>query len=691
MNNRVLAALIGACAGALLAPDALAQAGDPLRDPAIQRVRESFKVDGIALFDPHAEHAPRMGVCAASIFTGLKWCVSGNVEETRGAAAYVKTTGYNIDAAARIVYALSTRRGYPLKRDEFEGVIQGIGERFGAGAAVYALRRTGEGVEVDSLIAVWGGLRLVHLAEAEYATVETGGSLKRGHLVDHRFNLIASAKQRDPVYKIEGEAGFILHIVVTGADRADVIGRVVYQPAFLPAPAKPSAGPVNPLVGETARRPSSPMNGGPSTEERTRLVDAERALAAERLLREEAERKAAEESAARAEAERKLAAERRAGEELRQRLEDERKAAEERARRSGSERRAPDERRAREEAERKAAEDAARSEAERAETEAERKALEERRRKEKEEADRKSTEEAERRALEARRQTQEAERKTAEERRAAEERRGAEARRAREELARKARERAEAEAKARAEAERKAAEEAARAEAERKAAEETRRAEGERERAADAERAAEEARKSEDKRAAERKAEAERSARERAARPAEWYRVAADAAKRSGAIWSFDETQDRLAEERTLRAQTIFAAADRLAVEVTFECMAGRVKRLRASARGFDRKSGAGIAFRTEGEGAFGVRTRIRLDDRPPQDGLLFRERQDDTASIVEVPVTEADLDKKTSRASVWLRHYVASVEFHLATGTVTAAITPYADNLRGVLEACAE
>ena len=691
MNNRVLAALIGACAGTLLAPDALAQAGDPLRDPAIQRVREGFKVDGIALFDPHAEHAARMGVCAASIFAGLKWCVSGNVEETRGTAAYVKTTGYNIDADARIVYAVSSRRGYPLKRDEFDGIIHGIGERFGTGAALYALRRTGEGVEVDSLIAVWGGLRLVHLAEAEYATVETGGSLKRGHLVDHRFNLIASAKQRDPIYKIEGEAGFILHIVVTGAERADVIGRVVYQPAFLPAPSKPSAGPVNPLVGETARRPASPMNGGPSSEERTRLVDAERALAAERLLREEAERKAAEESAARAEAERKL--------------------VEERARRSDTERKGPDDRRAREEAERKAAEEAARAEADRSKSDAERKAAEERQIKEKSEAERKAAEEtarraeAERRALEARRQTEEAERKAAEERRnkdaaerkaaeqrrAAEEQRGAEERRAREELARKARERADTEEKARAEAERQAAEEAARADAERKAAEETRRAEADRQRAAEAERAAEEVRKAEDQRAAQRKAEAERSARERAARPAEWYRLAADAAKRSGAIWSFEETQDRVAEERTLRTQTVFGAADRLAVEVTFECTAGRVKRLWATARGFDRRSGAGVAFRTEGEGAFGVRARIRLDDQQAQDGLLFRERQDDMASIVEVPVMASDLDKKTARASVWLRHYVAAIEFNLVTGTVTASITPYADNLRRVLEACAE
>ena len=327
------------------------------------------------------------------------------------------------------------------------------------------------------------------------------------------------------------------------------------------------------------------------------------------------------------------------------RAEAERKAAEEKATRAEVERKALEERRRKEEAERKAAEEAARrADAQRAE--AERKAAEERRGKEK----------AERKAAEERAKRAEGERKVAEDRRKAQD-----------------------------------AERAARAEAERKAAEE-------KARRSDAERAAQEGRKDTDERAsAERKAEAERLARERKARPESWYLLAADAAKAAGAIWSLSETQDRVAEERTLRTQTIFGgaehdAAGRLAVEVTFECtiIAGE-RRLRAVARGFDRKSGTGVAFKTEGEGTFGVRTRVRLDDRPPQDGFLFRERQDDTASILEIPMTSADLGTKTPRGGIWLRHYAAAVEFNLVSGTVAATIAPYADNLRRVLEACAE
>ncbi len=689
MRHRRFAALvlgIASFAGAAFAQTS----ADPLKDPAVARIRAQFKVDGIALFDPHGMHAARMGICATSVFAGLKWCVSGTAEEKTGAAAYIKTTGYNIDAESRIVYAISSRRSYPLKRAEFDGIIQAIGERYGAGAAVLAFRKAGaEAGGIDSLIAVWGGLRLVHLTEAEYAVVEAGGSLRRGHLVDHRFNLVASARQRDPIYRIEGEAGFILHLTATSPDRADVIARAVYPPAFQPPPAKPGAEADNPLVTDTVRRATappaqdrSPASGRDRAErdraergvadEQRRRIDAERALAAERLLREEAERKASEEKAAREQAEKKAAAERKALEEEKKRADDERKAALERARRAESELKALEERRLKEESERKAAEERAKR------AERERMSLEERRRAE--EAERKAAEqerreaeqrakraEAERKALEERTRKQEAERKAAEEER------------------RKAEERRIAEQKQK--------------EAERAAAEERRKAADEKTRA-DTERAAEEGRRSDDRAAAERKAEALRLSRIRAERPESWYRQAAEAAKAAGAIWSFSETHDRVAEERLLRTQTIFGGADRdgaggaerVAVEVTFECtIMGRERRLRALARGFDRKSGAGVAFRTESEGAFGVRTRFRLDDQPAQDGLLFRERQDDTASILELPMTSADLGRNAPRAGIWLRHYAAAVEFNLVAGTVAATITPYAENLLRVLGACAE
>jgi hypothetical protein len=677
---------------------------DPAKDPASLRIRDSFKVDGIALFDAHAQHAPRMGICAQSIFVGLKWCVSGTAEETSGNASYVKTTGYNIGADNRIVYAITSKRSYPLKREEFDGIIQAIGERYGAGATVLAFKKPSEdGTGVDSLIAVWGGIRLVQLSAAEYAQVEIGNSLKRGHLVDHRFNLVTSAKAREPIFKIEGEAGYILHLMSTSPDRADVIARAVYPPVFLPPPAKPGAEPASPLVGETVRkstasasaeRPAAPGNSGAAAEEQAKRIEAERGLAAERLLREEAERKAAEEKAAREEAERKAAADKK-------RLEDELKAARERADRAERGERPPtDERRRADEAERKAAAERREAEERARQLEEQRKALEERRRRD--EAEKKAAEE---RAKRAEAERAEAERKAQEERRRKEEaeRKAAAEEKARAEAERKATvERMEAEERQRrrdadrrrAEPERKVAEERPPADAgseERRAAE-RRRAQEESERAAEESR-----RSSEEQGAVERRAEAERLSRERAQRPDSWRQRAARAAKEAAAIWSFGETQDRVADERTLRSQTIFADGQngekgRLAIEVTFECaISGRDRRLSAQARGFDRNSGVRVAFRGDGEGTFGVRTRFMLDDNVPQSGLLFRERQEDTASILEIPMAAGNLSNNAPRGAIWLRHYAVIVEFPLVNGTVTATIAPHADNIRRVLEACAQ
>lgn len=565
MNGRRCRRLLLAGAALALGAPALAEEG---KNPSasVLRIQQHFKVDGIALFDSHEAHAARIRTCLASIFPGMRWCVATVQGDRREGGEEYKSTGYNIDGAGRVVYAISHRRNFPLKRDDFERVIHGVSEHFGSGPSLHALRRTAdEGGEVNSLIAVWGDLRLIHLTEAEYKVVATGGSLQRGHLIDHRFDLPTSARARYPIYKLEGEAGFILHLKVTSADRADVTARIIYQPVFLAAAARSSIS-AHPLAQDFVRR-EAPADKEPRASEE--------------------------------EVERKLAAERRAREEARVREEAERKAQEERTR-----------------------------------AEAQRRAANEIRQQDNIET-RKAGEEEAKRAEEARRAREDAERKAAAER---------------------------------SEAERKAALE--RGETERRQAEEARRIEEELSRSA-------------------RPARIPALAAER---PDSWYRMAADAATKAGAVWSLNESQDRVAEERTLRTQSVFSGTDRVAVEVTFECtITGRERRLRASARGFDRSAGTSVAFRTEGEGTFGVRTRLRLDDRLPQDSLLFRDRQDDIASILEVPLTQNDLGEKTPRGEIWLRHYMAVIEFNLVAGKVTAAIAPYAENLRRVLDACAQ
>ena len=386
-----------------------------------------------------------------------------------------------------------------------------------------------------SLVAYWGGIKLVRLNAAEMRIAAQTGMLGRSHLVDHRQDVRLSARQGDPVYKIEGTAGFIAEFRSVTDVRSDVVVRAVYQPAFVGEPApKPEPAAPKPLVFK-----DYPLDPGFAAPLAVIRAEQERRAAIERARREEDERKAAEERARREEAER-MAAEAR-------RIAEEQKAAEERARREEEERKAAEARRIAEEkaaAERKIAEEKAAAERKIAEEKAaiERRAAEEKARREAAEraaaAEKARREEAERKAAEARRIAEERARREEAERKAAEARRIAEERARLEEAERKAAaerraieerfRRAEAEYRAsleraqRAEAERRAAEERARqAEAERKIAEE-------KARRIEAERKAAEERQLEERRATERRAAEDRARREEADRKAAEARRAAE-------------------------------------------------------------------------------------------------------------------------------------------------------------------
>jgi hypothetical protein len=764
-------AAFAACALLAIAVPNLALAeSDPLSDPGVRAVRQAFPIQGLHLFDTRAR-----GAGCADTAAGLVWCATGAAYETTDAGTYARTLGYNLDAAGRVVYVIQTRREYPLARDKFDETVKALGARFGRPATTLTYQgKNAEGDEFQSVVAYWGNIKLVRLNPAELRIAAQGGTLGRGPLVDHRMDVRASARNGEPVYKVEGTAGAILELRSLFDVRADYVMRAVYQPAFTGEhKAEPPAP--KPLVFK-----EYPLDPGLAAPMAVIRAEEERLAAIERARRAEEERLAAIERAKREAEERKLAEERRiaeekkAAEERARRAEEERKAAEERAKREAAERKAAEERRIAEEkaaAERKAAEDKARREA------AERRAAEERARRE--EAERKAAEarrlaeekarreEAERKAAEAKRlaeeraRLEEAERKAAAERRAIEERfRRAEAEyRASLERAQRAEaERRAAEEKARqAEAERKAAEEKARKiEAERKAAEERqiedrraaeRRAAEERARRDDAERrSADERRSAEEKRAAEarkaaeerrtaderRRAEERRASEERPSAPRaeapavrapakpeepsrasppqfagpvpgasgpaapspqgnrdEWRRMAVAQSRNSTAAWIFERVRDRISDDVMLRARAIFPGDGRSALEIAFECNIGAGKRLAAHVRAFDERSNAAIQLPVEDGRTGVVRGHVTLDEEPPQTAYLFPERGERQASVVEIPLAHDDIRKNTPRTQAWLRHYRVVLKIKLGQGEVAAAIYPYVENLRRVLEAC--
>ena len=81
MGERRFRSLV--CAGAAFVASTAASLAETPANSSVLRIREAFTVDGIALLDSHSQHAARVGVCAASVFAGLKWCVTGTAEDPR--------------------------------------------------------------------------------------------------------------------------------------------------------------------------------------------------------------------------------------------------------------------------------------------------------------------------------------------------------------------------------------------------------------------------------------------------------------------------------------------------------------------------------------------------------------------------------------------------------------------------------
>src|SRR5262249_12487786 len=152
--------------------------------------------------------------------------------------------------------------------------------------------------------------------------------------------------------------------------------------------------------------------------------------------------------------------------------------------------------------------------------------------------------------------------------------------------------------------------------------------------------------------------------------------------------WVYQRTRDPVLDDIVLRAQALFPSDAALAI--TFECRLGAAKRLAAHLRALDDRTKEPIKIPVEDARASDARGSVYLDEAAPQPAFLFPERGEEQASIVEIPLTSEDNRKNTPRAEAWLRHYRVILKIRTARGEASATIFPYADNLRRVLEACA-
>src|SRR5262245_54458795 len=240
MRPSVRASIAASALLVLAAPQFVFAETDPLRDPAVRRVREAFPLERLSLLETPVSRAVRGATCADSAFPGLVWCATATGYETAEGGTYTRSFGYNLDTAGRVVYIILTRREFPLAREKFDEALKALGARYGRAPTTLTFQgKTGDGDEFSSLVAYWGDIKLARLGEAELRVVAEGRDLGRGHLVDHRQDVRASARQRDPVYRIEGGAGFIAELRSVSDVRTDYVLRAVYAPAFARDTAKP--------------------------------------------------------------------------------------------------------------------------------------------------------------------------------------------------------------------------------------------------------------------------------------------------------------------------------------------------------------------------------------------------------------------------------------------------------------------
>src|SRR5690606_19810697 len=84
-------------------------------------------------------------------------------------------------------------------------------------------------------------------------------SLDRAPLIDHRYDVRLSAGKRDPVYRIEGTAGFVAQFRSVTDVRTDLMLRALYVPAFH-AKAEPEAKPEPEAKAEPPVREPLPLD-----------------------------------------------------------------------------------------------------------------------------------------------------------------------------------------------------------------------------------------------------------------------------------------------------------------------------------------------------------------------------------------------------------------------------------------------
>jgi hypothetical protein len=189
-------------------------------------------------------------------FDGFTWCQKATREqERRGSFDVSFTLLHAADGSAFYINRYQAPAFWDANEvtEDIERYSRKIGER---PRTISMPKRDGL---PNGIIALWGNVRLEPLDAASRRIVAEGRSPKKGILVDFIGNLVRSAREDLPLYRIDGEAGFVWVASFDQRGRGTLRFSAVDASAFMPRIARPQVPtPPNPGANGSAPAPQRP-------------------------------------------------------------------------------------------------------------------------------------------------------------------------------------------------------------------------------------------------------------------------------------------------------------------------------------------------------------------------------------------------------------------------------------------------
>ena len=143
----------------------------------------------------------------SSQFAGFTWCQRRRSEGS-GRTQFTRSNSILHSSDGTVVYVNGYVEPWSFGVNDINTEIARLSARYGATSAVLDMPPVQEGPS-NGVIASWGAVKLLPLDAASLSILASGGSLKKGLMIDFIGDFQKSALQGLPVYQLTGGAGYV--------------------------------------------------------------------------------------------------------------------------------------------------------------------------------------------------------------------------------------------------------------------------------------------------------------------------------------------------------------------------------------------------------------------------------------------------------------------------------------------------